>query len=71
MPSAKVYHSVDELPVLFDVATFQEVMGFSRSSAYIYIHSEGFPAEKFGKSIRIYKEPFKQWLNEKFNKRNH
>lgn len=59
-----MYKSFDELPLVLTPMDIKEIMNISKSNAYALCKSEGFPAKKVGKLIRINKESFKKWFEE-------
>jgi excisionase family DNA binding protein len=57
MPEATV-RNPDELPAVLNAKHIQEVLGLSRLKTYEVIHSAGFPALRFGRTIRVPKVAF-------------
>ena len=57
-------------PVLYEKKTYtvQEIMkvlGIGKNSAYLLVQENRFKSFRIGSSIRISKESFDKWLNEK------
>ncbi len=44
MNNKKRLNSYEDLPLVLDVADIQRIMGISRASAYVLVHTPGFPA---------------------------
>ena len=42
-----MYKSYDDLPLMLSVHDVAEVLGISKSSAYVLVKEKGFPREKF------------------------
>lgn len=54
--------SYEALPLVLDVSHIQQIMGISRVSAYELVHTEGFPAIRHGRLIKVSKAAFFEWL---------
>ena len=59
----KQYHSLEELPLMMNMADVAAVLGISRAGAYKLAHSADFPAFQFGKRIVVSREKFLEWLD--------
>ena len=58
-----MYRTFDELPIALSPMDIKEVMGISKNNAYALCNSQGFPAVRIGKLIRISKDNFIYWFN--------
>jgi excisionase family DNA binding protein len=47
------------------VAQVQEVLGLGKAKAYEVVHQAGFPALRIGKVIRVPRDAFFRWLEER------
>jgi len=63
MADAVVFQA-DELPMVLTMRHVQGVLGISRPETYRLAHTRGFPVIRFGRSIRVPREAFFQWLDE-------
>ena len=61
MPQATVTDT-NQLPVILTVDQLQKYLGISRQKAYELTHVEGFPALRFGRSIRVPRAALEQWI---------
>lgn len=52
----------NDLPLILSISHIQQIMGISRVSAYALVHSEGFPLIRHGRSIKVSKRLFFEWL---------
>ena len=59
----KQYHSLEELPLMMNMAEVAAVLGISRAGAYKLAHNEAFPAFQIGRRIVVLREKFLNWLN--------
>ena len=59
----KQYHSLEELPLMMNMADVAAVLGISKAGAYKFAHSADFPAFQFGRRIVVSREKFVDWLN--------
>ena len=59
----KQYHSLEELPLMMNMADVAAVLGISRAGAYKLAHSADFPAFQIGRRIVVSRENFLGWLN--------
>ncbi len=57
---------LEEKPV-FNVEDIRKYLGIGRNAAYVLVMSEGFPAIRIGKTIRIPREAFLRWLDSQAN----
>ena len=59
----KRYHSLEELPLMMNMADVAAVLGISRVGAYKLTHDSYFPAFQIGKRIVVSREKFLDWLD--------
>ncbi len=59
----KQYHSLEELPLMMNMADVAAVLGISRAGAYKLAHNADFPAFQIGKRIVVSREIFLEWLD--------
>ena len=59
----KQYHSLEELPLMMNIADVATVLGISRAGAYKLAHDSRFPALQIGKRIAVSREKFLDWLD--------
>ena len=59
----KQYHSLEELPLMMNIADVATVLGISRARAYKLAHDRRFPAFQIGKRIVVSREKFLDWLD--------
>ena len=59
----KQYHSLEELPLMMNIADVATVLGISRARAYKLAHDSHFPAFQIGRRIVVSRENFLGWLN--------
>ena len=59
----KRYHSLEELPLMMNMADVAAVLGISRAGAYKLAHDSSFPAFQIGRRIVVSREKFVDWLN--------
>ena len=52
----KQYHSLEELPLMMNIADVATVLGISRAGAYTLAHSVDFPAFQIGRRIVVSRE---------------
>ncbi len=52
----------NEYPVVMDVTHIQKIMGISKRRAYEIMDIEGFPTIRMGRSKRVHRDKFFQWL---------
>jgi excisionase family DNA binding protein len=50
---------------MLSVHHIMEVLGISRDTAFTLIHAPGFPALRIGKQIRVSRDGFRRWLEDK------
>jgi excisionase family DNA binding protein len=62
MPKGTVKDAQD-LPLVLTMRHVQAVMGCAKDVAYRLPHLKGFPSVRIGKSIRIPRDKFFEWLN--------
>ncbi len=58
----KQYHSLEELPLMMNMADVAAVLGISRAGAYKLAHDKHFPAFQIGRRIVVSRERFLEWL---------
>lgn len=54
--------SLDNYPITLKAEEVAEILGVSRSNAYIIMHSKGFPKMQIGKRIMVTKENLLRWM---------
>ena len=59
----KQYHSLEELPLMMNMADVAAVLGISKAGAYKFAHSADFPAFQIGRRIVVSRDKFVDWLN--------
>ena len=65
----KQYHSLEELPLMMNMADVAAVLGISRVGAYKLTHDSYFPAFQIGKRIVVSREKFHDWLDRQCEER--
>ena len=63
-----MYKSCDELPLMLSVHDVAEVLGISKSSAYVLVKEKGFPKLKIGARVVVPREKFIEWINKNTSK---
>ena len=63
MPKETV-KDANELPLVLTMRHVQDVLSCAKEVAYRLSHTEGFPALRIGKSIRVPRDGFLRWLEE-------
>ena len=63
-----MYKSYDELPLMLSVHDVAEVLGISKSSAYVLAKEKGFPTLKSGTRVVIPRDRFIEWINKNVSK---
>ena len=63
-----MYKSYDELPLMLSVHDVAEVLGISKSSAYVKKKEKGFPTLKIGARVVIPRDRFIEWINKNVSK---
>ena len=63
-----MYKSYDELPVMLSVHDVAEVLGISKSSAYVLVKEKGFPKLKIGARVVVPREKIIEWINKNISK---
>jgi hypothetical protein len=66
MPKGTV-KDAQELPLVLTMRHIQEIMGVGKDAAYQLPHIQGFPAIRLGKSIRVPRDRFFDWLDTQAN----
>ncbi|MCL6455092.1 MAG: helix-turn-helix domain-containing protein [Alicyclobacillus sp.] len=54
--------SWDALPVVLTVKQAAEILGMGLRQTYELAHLEGFPARRFGRSVRISRDGLRRWM---------
>ena len=60
-----MYKSYDDLPLMMSVQDIAEVLGISKSSAYVLVKEKGFPKIKIGARVGIPRDKFLEWIDKK------
>ena len=63
-----MYKSYDDLPLMLSVHDVAEVLGISKSSAYVLVKEKGFPKLKIGARVVVPREKFIEWINKNISK---
>lgn len=63
-----MYKSYDDLPLMLSVHDVAEVLGISKSSAYMLVKEKGFPRLKIGARVVVPREKFIEWINKNISK---
>src|SRR5262245_10962165 len=63
MPTATVV-DVHALPVMLHTSHVQELTGLSMPMVYGLLNRKGCPVLRFGRSIRVLRDPFLKWLED-------
>ena len=63
-----MYKSYDELPLMLSVHDVAEVLGISKSSAYVLAKEKGFPRLNIGARVVVPREKFIEWINKNISK---
>ena len=63
-----MYKSYDDLPLMLSVHDVAEVLGISKSSAYVLAKEKGFPTLKIGARGVVPSEKFIEWINKNISK---
>ena len=63
-----MYKSYDDLPLMLSVHDVAEVLGISKSSAYVLTKEKGFPILKIGARVVVPREKFIEWINKNISK---
>ena len=59
-----MYKSYDDLPLMLSVHDVAEVLGISKSSAYVLVKEKGFPKLKIGARVVVPRDKFIEWSNQ-------
>ena len=62
MKNAKIYHSLDELPLVLTVEDLMPVLGIGRNAAYALVRSGQIRSIKVGRQFRIPREAVSEFL---------
>jgi predicted DNA-binding transcriptional regulator AlpA len=57
-----MYKNLEELPAVLDVKDVKEVLGIGRRQAYELVNSDEFHTVKVGRTIKVSKSVFLNWL---------
>ena len=63
-----MYKSYDDLPLMLSVHDVAEVLGISKSSAYVLAKEKGFPTLKIGARVVVPGDRFIEWINKNVSK---
>ena len=58
-----MYKSYDDLPLMLSVQEVADVLGISKSGAYVLSKKKGFPTLKIGSRVVIPRDRFIEWIN--------
>lgn len=61
--SSMAVTTFDELPLILNVPDIASILSISKVSAYGLVKSDGFPAVRVGRRIKIPKAAFIDWLD--------
>jgi len=64
MESKTIYKTLEDLPLAMRGDDVAAALNISRIHAYRLMRSAGFPSIRIGKSIRVYKVAFLQWMED-------
>lgn len=53
---------------ILTVQDFQDEYGIAKNTAYTFVNQKGFPAIRFGRTIRIPRKALEQWLTKHFER---
>ena len=53
----------DQLPFMLNAKDLVRILQISRSEAYAYMHSKGFPTTTLGTRMLVRKDKFIEWLD--------
>jgi excisionase family DNA binding protein len=53
---------LQNLPAILTVEEVRRALRLSRAKAYELVHRQGFPAIRFGRTIRVPRDAFIRWL---------
>ena len=59
----KQYYSLEELPLMMNMADVAAVLGISRAGTYKLAHDRHFPAFQIGRRVIVSREKFLDWLD--------
>lgn len=63
-----MYKSYDDLPLMLSVHDVAEVLGISKSGAYVLAKEKDFPTLKIGARVVVPREKFIEWINKNISK---
>ena len=62
------YKSYGDLPLMMSVQEVAEVLGISKSGAYVLVKEKGFPKLKIGARVVVPRDRFIEWINKNVSK---
>lgn len=62
------YKNYDEMPLMLSVHDLAEVLGISKSSAYVLAKEKGYPTLKIGARVVVPREKFIERINKNISK---
>jgi len=57
-----VKNQIEDYPMILTASDIAEILSVSKPTAYELMDQEGFPLIKFGRSKRVFREEFFNWL---------
>lgn len=64
------YKSVDQqMSFTLSADDISELLGISRSNAYVLMHSKGFPTLRIGKRVMVPRDEFFAWIKDQLPER--
>ena len=63
MEDTELYKSYGDLPLMLSVQEVADILGISKSSAYVLSKEKGFPTLKIGSRVVIPRDRFIEWIN--------
>ena len=63
-----MYKSYDDLPLKLLMHDVVEVLGISKSSAYVLVKEKGLPTLKIGAQVVVPRDKFIEWINKNISK---
>ena len=57
------YEEFDQLPFMLNAKDLARILHLSRSEAYAYMHSKGFPTTTLGSRMLVRKDKLIEWLD--------
>jgi excisionase family DNA binding protein len=59
------YKNQEDLPIFLTAGDIAELLKISKPTAYELMKQDGFPLIQFGRSMRVNRDEFFQWLSQK------